>query len=839
MAESKKEDHGEMMEQQPTNTEDVVIIVAERVHPVRGCELKLIFFGDSPQNNKRWWQASDVVSSFPLAYAKWRDSVIQHQSCPYTWFPFLFLRQIGVLLEVQLLTAVRGGTLLFYQIIVPVCVVIAMQLIESGAHSYTSAHVNSFNATRSVPDPVPCSGESCTSVLFAPPTLTPSYLSTLREVAARSNLRFNDFVPLERPSPTPASGPLRNTGEPKWCVGRSNLRCPGPGCPGCVAQTTFPQLPDARSCDLPKIIKKASRYAKSNSTGVSPFVPLLLPCVFFQDLDLLSLRLRHSSSEVRHALQLTSQYVHDAFAGMVQQQSNPAGHSKLHMDMLQLGVDDGYVLWVNATTDNAYPLQWRGDESMALKRVLDEVLMLRKLRMAKTEGHDDDSPSPDLSVHVQWQPYPSISPAPLGANFVSDNYGAVFLILPIMVLFHSLFNTLTREHTSGMFIQLQCMGLLPLAHSCSWLLTGTVLSFVSAVVTCVSGGVADIPFFVRSSSAYTITLFFLFGVNVTAWCLCLAAIVRRLPLPAAKSCLSTPWVAAAMFIQLLSACSLSGTPSLLSVPSPSFLAGLASFLAWAFPPLHFAKGHADICAKACGQTGHGFDWNEATSGRKVDVIGLEELRAELPSLEFTLGDMVAVTFFYLILTALVENLDLIGHSIRVLRARHIRGGVGVTPASRDERSQKRVQLLHVSKRHRVWCGKGGRCCGCGPQTEVLALPALSLTLNGNEVVALMGRNGAGEDCARVCMCVCVCVCVRVPVCVCICLSIALAVCMCVCVCVCANVVCVCVCVCGVWVFFFLFRFVFCPVVVTVVVVVVVSLLTFCLFFCSLCFTHTK
>ena len=382
---------------------------------------------------------------------------------------------------------------------------------------------------------------------------------------------------------------------------------------------------------------------------------------------------------------------------------------------------------------------------MALKRVLDEVVMLRKLR-AVAQRKDNDSPSPELSVNVQWQPYPSTPPTPLDAFFVSDNYGAVFMILPIMVLFHGLFCSLTWEHTSGMFIQLQCIGLLPLVHSCSWLLTGTVLSFVSAVVTCVSGGVAEIPFFVRTSSIYTVSLFFLFGVSVTAWCLCLAAIVRRLPLLAARSCSPTPWVVAALFIQLLSACSLPATPSLLSVPSPPFLAGLASFLAWTFPPYHFAKGHADICAKVCGQIDHGFHGNEAASGRIVAVLGLEELRTELPSLEVTLGNLVAVTLFYFLLTAVVENLDLIGHGIHVLRARHIGGGVGVTPASREERSQKRVQLLHVSKRHRVWCGKGGWCWPCGLKTEVLALRALSLTLNGSEIVAVMGRNGAGGDC---------------------------------------------------------------------------------------------
>ena len=724
-----KQNNDYMREQKTTHTEDVVVIVAERVDPARGCELKLNFFGDTPQNNKRWWQASDVASSFPNAYAKWRNSVIDDEPRLYVWLPLLFLRQIGVLLEVNLLMTVRGCAMphLFYQVVVPICVVIAMQFADNGVYSFPSAHKNMSIAPRTVPDLNPCVGESCTSVLFAPPTLSPGYLSTLQEVAARTNLQFEDFVPLERPSPSTTSDSMPGTGRHDWCIGRTNLQCPGAACPSCAAQAMFPQLPDGNSCDLPAEIEKLSRAAKHNRTASgSPFVPLLLPCAFFRDLDLLSMRMKHFP-QVQHALQLTGQYVHDAFAGMVSQ-ANFVRRPALPKELLHLGVDDGYVLWLNVSANSPYPQGWPGEQSLSLKRVVDEVIMLRKLRTVAQLGGPKADPNPQLSVHVQWAPCPIAAPT-RDAHLVSDRYGTICLILPITILFCGLFRHLNWEHTSGMLVQLQCMGLLPLARLCAWLTTGAILSLVSAIVTCACGGLAGMPFFVSTAASSTVSLFAFFGLSVTAWCLCLAAFVRRLPWPA-TAYTTTPWVVVAMFINLLSACS----PSLLSLPSASALSGLVACLAWTFPAFHFARGYGAICGA------------EALGGQTMAALGLGQLQTELPSLEATLGNLVALTMMYFVLAACFENWDLIGHGIRVFRTQRMRGGAGVTPASRDcERA--RVQLLQVSKRYRTWCGGGsggwGSCCRCGANRDAPALRAVSLTLNGDAVVAVMGRNGAG------------------------------------------------------------------------------------------------
>ena len=730
MTEAKQQYHDG--QQQPGNTgEDVVTIIAERVHPVRGCELRVIFFGDTPKNNKRWWEASDVASSFPRAYAKWRNSVIPDEKDVCKWLPLLFLRQIGILLEVNLLMTIRGGALLLCQLVMPVLVIIAMQLADSGTYSLAIARDKPFGTPRVVPDPVPCHGDSCASVVFAPPNLNPSYVSTLQEVAARSNLRFEDFVPLQRPLLESTHKSQTRREDQSWCIGRSKMSCPGPGCPGCVAHEAYPQLPDRNSCNLPEKIQQLSREAAIDSNSSSPFVPLLLPCVFFRDLDLLSMRMENFT-HVQHALQLTGQYVHDAFAAMVTESTFEA-QSALKSELMRLGVDDGYVLWLNTTGQGAYPNSWQGEQSMALKRVIDEVIMLRKFRTF-SESNGFMTSDVNLSVHVKWAPYPTVTST--DEHFVSNRYGAIFLILPIMALFCSLSLNLTWEHTSGMLVYLECMGLLPLVRLSSWMLTGAMLSLVSAIVTCVWGGVAGVPFFANAAASSVISLFSLFGVTVTAWCLCLAAIARRLPGPL-DGCAGTPWVVAAMFVQLLSACSLPATPSLLSSPSSSLISGLSACSTWAFPPFHFARGYGEISSQAYDQSGH-----------TVAVFGLSRLQTELPSLGATLGNMVAVTIFYFLLAACVETFDLIGYAVRSLRVRYMNGGVDVTPLSR-ECGRECVQLHNVTKHYRGWrrsvCGRVCmRCCPCVSRGDALALRDVSLTLDGDEVVAVMGTNGAGE-----------------------------------------------------------------------------------------------
>ena len=724
--------------------DQLVAIVAERVRE-HHCEFRLHFFGETIGHDPRWWGESDVKSSFPDAFANWKSDILPRGNHTCKSLCSSFTRHVGVLLEKNLILACRQSQLLLWQIFVPILLVIVIATLESGI----------LATTVDIMDPSLCTDPPCTTIAFAPASLSVKSEHILREVATRSNLNFeHNFVPLLAPASS-ADPPVPHL----WCIGRSDLPCPGHGCPGCTTLAEFADLPDPDSCDLPGLVLNASRlHAQGNLDALAsphpPFVPLLHPCAFFHDVATLTEVMMQPGHQIQQVVQLSAQYIEDSLQA-VMARSNTTANARNPSHLLRIpsaeamgdvghfGLEDGYILWFNASRRH-YPYQDRSENAIRLKKVLDETLMLRKLRIISEGSPEPNATSLlELSIRMQWEPYPSI--ASRTGDFLASEYGALCFSIPALVLFHTLVLSIGWEQDSRLFMRLKLMGMLPMAYHFSWLVTVVVQSAISSGTLCVLGLARGIPFFVQSSPGIPFLIFFIFGISMGSFAMALTACVRlcQPTNPSWSYGISMLVLLTAIFPQLLVCTSLAG-PTLFffwSVPQ-SGSTGVLEVLWW-FPPYHFAKAYDDVCAVACVEGGY-YGVADAGLPRVLQVSSnssfssTDGVSAVLPSLFETCQNMVLLSAAFALVALFVEMQEVVWFVLGcVLRAR-TRSTTEARAAILADGIAKNYNHCRLGK---IEC----TCYRCGRDKNYndYQLQPTTLRFHHGKIYGIVGNNGAG------------------------------------------------------------------------------------------------
>jgi ABC-type multidrug transport system ATPase subunit len=259
-----------------------------------------------------------------------------------------------------------------------------------------------------------------------------------------------------------------------------------------------------------------------------------------------------------------------------------------------------------------------------------------------------------LSLDAMWRPYPTPKPRVHGYDVAAAN-GAVWFFVPGCVIFFTLVSELVGEKESKRRVGMRTMGLKTAAFWVAWSLHGMVLAFVSAVLLCVCGWIANFTFFTNTDWFVPPVLFFFFNCAFVALAFLVSVLVRTQR--TAQSIAYTLCLIGFVFQVVL--CSAYGrlVDLMYSDGIPDWVVLVRSILSL-YPAFHLSKAFYSIAALSSSEidmdagrvvAGPGFHFSDLWTTRHLTFFG-NDIDDPAPALAFgyILANMVmyGVLAFY-------------------------------------------------------------------------------------------------------------------------------------------------------------------------------------------------
>jgi ABC-type multidrug transport system ATPase subunit len=607
--------------------------------------------------------------------------------------------------------------LVFIVVLLPASVIGVLAILQGVVTWVLQSRGNETPHLYSVPEFSKCTagivGHECTTLLYAPGGV--QWVDrVMRHLADRSGLEWGVDV-----------RPLQGGSDPSWVA--NGLWCGQDG---------------SSLCDVDSLDGKLDDWEQDRLGS------LCLPCPLIWDNATMADGFLASPNATRHGV-----IFHSAYMSLL---PDAAGDT--------VPPENGYTIHYNGSLSFYSPLGSAlgsfqngapPGELLSAKVAIDAALLLAMLEDDTEEAvgrGDGEAEVPvGLEIDVSYEDFPFTKSRFADFDVVAFE-GGLFLFLPALVPFLLILIGVAAERDAGLVLPLQVAGVHCWAHLLSWATVGIVVSAIMAIAVVTFSWLLGLSIFVRTSPGIMLCIFFLTGFSTATAALAIStfvsstkqaqsvgfAVVLMGMLSQVITSSSGGVLVRFMYIDHISA---SGSLSALA-PALPWLRVLRNALTACAPTFNFSKALSDISWAVGARMDYGgnrvtppppgawFGWEMLINGgiRETDF----GVVLDIPPAWMSLAALASQSVLFLLLSrCLWWHWDTAYAAKRTSAASN----------KLHEWNEPRLSAVEISKsflrRQRGW----------STSQRVHALKGASLSVRGGEVVALLGRNGAGKSSA--------------------------------------------------------------------------------------------
>ena len=470
-------------------------------------------------------------------------------------------------------------------------------------------------------------------------------------------------------------------------------------------------------------IPKESYIAKELEHG-----HLTYPCNWFQDNTTLQNYILARPNQTQTAIQFTSAYIDASIP------TNIPGLPSLHLPT-GYNVSVGYTLYYNATISK-FPIR-QSNHALETMRAVETAILSKRMNHI------------NASITANYAKYPSPKPRLTGYDVVSQQ-GGIWFFLPGCIIFFSLFVELVTEKELKLKLGMQFMGMGETAYWASWVVSGLIFSILSTFILIGSGMICGYSTFINTDFSVTFVMYFCFNISMTGLAFFLAAVVNTRK---AAQTIGYSFILVGFVFQTIICTGYGALIDLLFSNDVAWWVNIIRYFLQCYPPFSFAKSFfaiSDIAGKQYHYSegtvnpGSHFYWHNGTQTRHKHLLGHDVLVPPMfDSINLMVLDMAGFFIVAWWLDNVLESetgnskplLFCLKRSFCTCLGKNKNSFLSSSTKNISEDGAPALVVRDLVKEY------GHSRCG---SKSVRAVDGLSLEVETNSILCLLGHNGAGK-----------------------------------------------------------------------------------------------